>query len=213
MGKKRTSRDVLNGKSRDGQGRRSMRRVTRRDAEIHRATWKEKVDNKAESTLLLLPPPMLLLFLYLVQLSFVRSNWKTTTALFSLPFSLFSNRELRPKSLRRWESPRLARRTSLGGESTDPCRTGRRCCSTAPISWRRDGPAAISNARPLGRYRPPSANRSEMTSMFDFHFWGGTGNFRTWPQLKKSPEMKDRLGACLSDWAGGCAVTSESLGM
>lgn len=70
-----------------------------------------------------------------------------------------SSRELRPKSLRRWESPRLAGPTSLGGESTAQCRTGRRCCCcpTAQTCWRRDGPAAISNARPPGRYRPLSA--------------------------------------------------------
>lgn len=70
----------------------------------------------------------------------------------------FSSRELRPKSLRRWVSPRLAGPTSLGGELTAQCRTGRRCCChpTDPTCWRRDGPAAISNARPPGRYRPLS---------------------------------------------------------
>lgn len=37
----------------------------------------------------------------------------------------------------------------------------------------------------------------------------------TCPQLKKSPDMKDRLGACLSTWhcPGAGAVTSDNLGM
>ena len=141
-------------------------------------SWQHNKGRRVNSFLSPVSPVLLLLLATTFFFSFfsflVRSNANDNFLWERLYF--FNNQELHPKSLRRWESLQRVRRTNLGDGSMDPCRIGRYCCwSSVPISWRHDGPVAISNAQPLGRYRPLSANNRlewpQFLFLFCFPFW------------------------------------------